>query len=105
MRLCHAPWLVATGVDVVPALDPLSAEQALITCTAHPPIHLLSPLPPSLAPPPFPPPPAPSCAPGLNLGSYDGALAGVVQRLLVAPAATRYLFHQKVQSVQQLRQR
>ena len=42
---------------------------------------------------------------GLAVDSYDARLGDLMQRLVVAPAASRYMFWQKVATVQQLRQR
>lgn len=42
---------------------------------------------------------------GLEMSQYSPALAALVERLLVAPMLTKYLFWKKVQSVMTLRQR
>ncbi|GIL80823.1 hypothetical protein Vretifemale_9875, partial [Volvox reticuliferus] len=47
----------------------------------------------------------PTSLTGLNLQQYDEQLSELMQRLMVAPAASKYMFWKKVQTVQQLRQR
>ncbi|KAG1675159.1 hypothetical protein FOA52_003382 [Chlamydomonas sp. UWO 241] len=47
----------------------------------------------------------PSRLTGLQLGGYSPELTGLMHRLMVAPAATKYLFWQKVQGLSGLRQR
>ncbi len=59
--------------------------------------------------PALPPPPGAcsptSCRTGLTLEQYDEELSELMRRLVVAPAASKYLFWRKVQTLQQLRQR
>ncbi|GFR39776.1 hypothetical protein Agub_g261 [Astrephomene gubernaculifera] len=47
----------------------------------------------------------PTALTGLSLEEYDYYLGQLVRRLVVAPAASKYMFWKKVQTVQQLRQK